>query len=155
MVLSSLIWVLVALGAVALVGFAAFIYRQRQRKLKNADSFASKASAASPETADSVPFKISYVPSGNQWSGSNSGPLPLKTLTYKQYECLEDARYGFRIVGVTPTERKKEQPHKTRAHGKKTVESLLGHRFLISDDSGGYLITDHGLKALQVCAVRY
>ena len=90
-----------------------------------------------------------------EWSGSTSGTLPLKTLTYKQYECLEDARYGFKIIGVTPTERKKEQPHKTRAHGQKTVASLVRHGFLISDGEAGFVITDHGLNALEVCDVRY
>ena len=81
--------------------------------------------------------------------------MPLRTLTYKQYECLEDARYGFKIVGITPTERKKEQPHKTRAHGVKTVASLLKHGFLTSDGADGQVITDHGLNALEVCDVRY
>jgi hypothetical protein len=105
--------------------------------------------------ADKNPYSISYVPSDMEWSGSTSGTLPLKTLTYKQYECLEDARYGFKIIGVTPTERKKEQPHKTRAHGLKTVASLARHGFLIADGAEGYAITDHGLNALEVCDVRY
>ena len=81
--------------------------------------------------------------------------MPLKTLTYKQYECLEDARYGFKIVGITPIGRKKEQPHKTRAHGVKPVASLLKHGFLTPDGSNGQVIIDHGLNALEVCDVRY
>jgi hypothetical protein len=81
--------------------------------------------------------------------------LPIKILTYKQYECLEDARYGFKIVGLPPTERKLPQPHKTRAHGLGTVASLAKHGFLSEDGNGGYVITDHGLNALEVCSVRY
>lgn len=100
-------------------------------------------------------YQVSYAPPEFEWSGTTTGALPLKVLTYKQYECLEDARYGFRIVGVQPTERKRPQPHKTRAHGLKTVASLHKHGFLDDDGSGGYIITDHGLNALEVCNVRY
>ena len=81
--------------------------------------------------------------------------MPLRILTYRQCECLEDARYGFKIVGITPTERKKEQPHKTRAHGVKTVASLIKHGFLTSDGADGQVVTDHVLNALEVCDVRY
>lgn len=99
--------------------------------------------------------RVSYVPPEFQWSGHVSGSLPIKILTYKQYECLEDARYGFRIVGLPPSERKLPQPHKTRAHGLKTVASLAKHGFLDEDGADGYMITDHGLNALEVCSVRY
>ena len=34
-------------------------------------------------------------------------------------------RYGLKIVGITPTEPKKAQPHKTRADGLITVASLF------------------------------
>lgn len=104
--------------------------------------------------ADST-TRVSYVPPEFQWSGHVSGSLPIKILTYKQYECLEDARYGFRIVGLPPSERHLAQPHKTRAHGVKTVASLARHGFLTDDGEGGYVITDHGLNALEVCTVRY
>ena len=56
---------------------------------------------------------------------------------------------------MPPTERKQPQPHKTRAHGLKTVASLKKHGFLEDDGEGGYLITDRGLNALEVCSVRY
>ncbi len=79
----------------------------------------------------------------------------MKILTHKQHECLEDARYGFRIVGLPPTERKQPQPYKTRAHDLKTAASLKKHGFLEGDDEGGYLITDRGLDALEVCGVRH
>ncbi len=98
---------------------------------------------------------MSYAPPEFEWSGTTTGALPLKTLTYKQYECLEDARYGFRIVALPPSERKEPQAHKTRAHGLKTVASLHKHGFLDDDGAGGYVITDHGLNALEVCSVRY
>ena len=104
--------------------------------------------------ADST-YRVSYVPPEFQWSGHVSGSLPIKILTYKQYECLEDARYGFRIIGLPPSERRLEQTHKTRAHGLKTVASLAKHGFLDDDGKGGYMITDHGLNALEVCTVRY
>ncbi len=132
----------------------------------NTDSSAEPSLTASqPLVSEAEPaYKISYVPSHREWSGSSSGALRLKTLTYKQYECLEDARYGFKIVGVKPTERNNEQPHKTRAHGLKTVSSLVRHGFLMpvgteaSDNVNGpssHVITDHGLNALEVCDVRY
>lgn len=98
---------------------------------------------------------VTYAPPEFEWSGHSSGLLPVKTLTYKQYECLEDARYGFRIVGVSPTARKAPQPHKTRAHGLKTVTSLSRHGFVTITPDGAYTITDHGLNALAVCNVRY
>jgi len=150
-VVTLLVWSLVALAVLGLLGFAG--YRFRVNKIKR--QAAGQASAQSRPAADEPAFKISYVPSNKEWSGSSGGDLPLKTLTYKQYECLEDARYGFKIVGVTPTERKKEQPHKTRAHGLKTVASLVRHGFLMSDGADGHVITDHGLNALEVCDVRY
>lgn len=100
-------------------------------------------------------FQVSYATPEFEWSGHANATIPLKTLTYKQYECLEDARYGFRIVGRSPSERKLPQVHKTRAHSLKTVASLLKHGFLYRDESGGHLITDHGLNALEVCSVRY
>ena len=111
--------------------------------------------AASVPADEKAPYQISYVPSDIEWSGSTTSVIPLKTLTYKQYECLEDARYGFKIVGVKPTERKNKQPHKKRAHGQKTVASLVRHGFLISDGEDLFVVTDHGLNALEVCNVRY
>ena len=139
------VWSIVILALVGLSGFA--VYRMNQRKRR--------AAPAPPEPSEKLPYKISYAPSDMEWSGSSTGTLPLKTLTYKQYECLEDARYGFTIVGVTPSARKDVQPHKTRAHGRKTVESLVRHGFLELNSSNSYVITDHGLNALEVCDVRY
>lgn len=149
--MALVVWVLLALVVLGSLGFAGYRYGQHRRAVRRQFEEA----ASSRPAADKVPFKISYVPSDMEWSGSTSGTLPLKTLTYKQYECLEDARYGFKIVGVTPTERKKEQPHKTRAHGQKTVASLARHGFLIANGEDGFAITDHGLNALEVCEVRY
>ncbi|MES2414160.1 MAG: hypothetical protein V4614_10185 [Pseudomonadota bacterium] len=105
--------------------------------------------------AGELEYQVSYAPPEFEWSGNSTGSLPVKTLTYKQYECLEDGRYGFRIVGVSPTERDLPQPHKTRAHGLKTVASLSRHGFLQADPAGGYVITDLGLNALAICSVRY
>lgn len=149
------VWGLVALAVLGLLGFAGYHYGKHKLKSRSTSTDTSQASFQPPPASDEPAYKISYVPSDMEWSGSTSGVMPLKTLTYKQYECLEDARYGFKIVGVTPTERKKEQPHKTRAHGLKTVASLVRHGFLMSDDSDGHVITDHGLNALEVCDVRY
>ena len=100
-------------------------------------------------------FKISFAPSSQQWSGTSINDLPIKVLTFRQYECLEDARYGFTIVGLSPLELQSPQPHKTRAHGKKTVASLAKHGFLVGDAEQGFAITDDGLRALAVCGVRY
>ncbi len=139
------VWGIVVLALLALLGFA--VYRMNLHKRR--------AAPAPLEPAEKPAYKISYAPSDMEWSGSTSGALPLKTLTYKQYECLEDARYGFKIVGVTPSARKDVQPHKTRAHGQKTVASLARHGFLKLTSENSYIITDHGLNALEVCDVRY
>lgn len=153
------VWGLVALAILALLGFAGYRYRKhkfkRKRTSTGTSTATSRGSSQSRQAVDETPYKISYVPYDREWSGSMSGVMPLKTLTYKQYECLEDARHGFKIVGVTPTGRKKEQPHKTRAHGLKTVTSLVRHGFLVADGADGHAITDHGLNALEVCDVRY
>ncbi len=149
--MAFLVWCLVALAVLGLLGFAG--YRYRLSRLKR--EAAARKSLQPRSAADEIPYKISYAPSDMEWSGSTTGTMPLKTLTYKQYECLEDARYGFKIVGVTPTERKKEQPHKTRAHGLKTVASLVRHGFLEPQGADGHVITDRGLNALEVCDVRY
>ncbi|MES2402150.1 MAG: hypothetical protein V4573_19315 [Pseudomonadota bacterium] len=109
----------------------------------------------SDHTSETSGYQVSYAPPQFEWSGNSSGILPVKTLTYNQYECMEDARYGFRIVGLPPSERNLPQPHKTRAHGLKTVASLSKHGFLQADPAGGYVITDLGLNALAVCSVRY
>lgn len=144
-------WVTVLLLIVLLLGGLGF-YLLRRRKA--ASSVVPAPPVNRKAEADST-YRVSYVPPEFQWSGHATGSLPIKILTYKQYECLEDARYGFRIVGLPPSERHLAQPHKTRAHGLKTVASLARHGFLTDDGEGGYVITDHGLNALEVCTVRY
>ncbi|MES2361903.1 MAG: hypothetical protein V4646_08875 [Pseudomonadota bacterium] len=104
---------------------------------------------------DQEAYQVSYAPPQFEWSGHSTGTLPVKILTYKQYECLEDARYGFTIVGVPPSGLGQPQAYKTRAHGLKTVASLSKHGFLIGDGQGGHNITDLGLNALEICTVRY
>ena len=142
-----LLWTVTALTLLALLGFA--VRRLTQPKPEKA-----KARPEPVKPLAENEYKISYAPSQNEWSGS-SGILPLKILTYKQYECLEDARYGFKIVGVKRLARKDAQPHKTRAHDQKTVASLTRHGFLVSADGNAHVITDLGLNALAVCGVRY
>lgn len=143
--MESVVFVLVFVALLGLLGFAwVRMFRSKAKLLQT-------SAASPPDNA----YEVSYAPPEFEWSGTTTGALPLKILTYKQYECLEDARYGFRIVAVPPSHRKLPQPHKTRAHGLKTVASLHKHGFLDADDSGGYLITDHGLNALEVCNVRY
>ena len=107
--------------------------------------------ASPPDNAD----EVSYAPPEFEWSGTTTGALPLKILTYKQYECLEDARYGFRIVGLLPSDLRQTQTHQTRAHGHETVASLYKHGFLYDDGSGRCVITDHEFNALEICSVRY
>lgn len=150
-VLESVVWILVVLVVCLLAGFAAGRIAKRKRRAKSKQP---DPSPLQPQPSEN-PYKISYIPSDMEWSGSTAEVLPIKTLTYKQYDCLEDARYGFKIVGLTPTERKKEQAHKTRAHGLKTVASLVRLGFLKPDGGGGHAITDLGLNALEVCKVRY
>jgi hypothetical protein len=141
----SVVFVLVFLALLGLLGFA------WKRMTRSRAELSQTLTAPPPDNA----YEVSYAPPEFEWSGTTTGALPLKILTYKQYECLEDARYGFRIVGLPPSDRQQPQPHKTRAHGLKTVASLHNHGFLDADGSGGYVITDHGLNALEVCNVRY
>ncbi len=143
--MESVEFVLIFLVLLGLLGFAWV------RLSRNKTGVSPTVTAPPPDNA----YEVSYAPPEFEWSGTTTGALPLKILTYKQYECLEDARYGFRIVGLPPSDRKQPQPHKTRAHGQKTVASLHKHGFLDDDGSGGYVITDHGLNALEVCTVRY
>ena len=141
-------WILLALATLGLLGLFVFAGYRISKRRRAAES-TSKAPQRHSE------FKISYAPSDMKWSGSTNGTLPLKTLTYKQYECLEDARYGFKIVAVLPTVKHLPQPHKTRAHGMKTVASLVKHGFLDKVDDDTHTINDSGLNALVVCSVRY
>lgn len=134
-----------ALAILSLLGFMGYRLFKRKRR-------ATHSASAPPDDSANL---ISYIPSDMEWSGSISGDLPLKTLTYKQYECLEDARYGFKIVAALPTAMHQPQPHKTRAHGMKTVASLVKHGFLSAAGDSTYVINDHGLNALAVCGVRY
>ncbi len=143
--MESVVFVLVFLALLGLLGFA------WKRMTRSRAELSQTLTSPPPDNA----FEVSYAPPEFEWSGTTTGALPIKILTYKQYECLEDARYGFRIVGLQPSDRQQPQPHKTRAHGQKTVASLHNHGFLNADGSGGYVITDHGLNALEVCNVRY
>lgn len=144
----------VVLMAVIVLGLLGWVL-YRVMKLRAAGSPAAAGHAEHSSTLDNSSYRVSYAPPAFEWSGTTTGALPVKILTYKQHECLEDARNGFRIVGLPPTERRQPQPHKTRAHGLRTVASLKKHGFLEDDGEGGYLITDRGLQALEVCSVRY
>lgn len=146
--------IFVALAATLLGVGAYWFAKARKARRRRARALAVRPLApvhSHPDTGNSV----SFAPPEFEWSGNSSGVMPLKVLTYKQYECLEDARYGFRIVGLKPTELKLQQPHKTRGHSQKTVTSLSRHGFLTIISDGGYAITDHGLNALTTCTVRY
>lgn len=143
---------LMVVFVLGLIGWG--MYRVMKRRAAGSPAAGGQAGPHSRPLDDGT-YRVSYAPPKFEWSGTTTGALPVKILTYKQYECLEDARYGFRIVGLPPTGRKQPQPHKTRAHGLKTVASLKKHGFLEDDGEGGYLITDRGLNALEVCSVRY
>ncbi len=148
---------LMGIGALGFGGLG--MYRLARRKSASSPTPAPVTKPASTNIAANAPqeseYQVSYAPPQFEWSGNSTGSLPVKTLTYNQYECMEDARYGFRIVGLPPSERNLPQPHKTRAHGLKTVASLSKHGFLRADPQGGYVVTDLGLNALAVCSVRY
>ena len=156
MQVESIVFFSMAMGVLGFGGLG--IYRLARRKAgfsSRAGSAAKSAAADVHRAPDDSQYQVSYAPPQFEWSGNSTGSLPVKTLTYNQYECMEDARYGFRIVGLPPSERNLPQPHKTRAHGLKTVASLSKHGFLQADAEGGYTITDLGLNALAVCSVRY
>ena len=147
---------LVLLALLGLLGWG--VYHVKRRRAPGAATSEAGVDPYRPtahSTLDDSAYRVSYAPPEFEWSGTVTGSLPVKILTYKQYECLEDARYGFKIVGLPPTERKQPQPYKTRAHGLKTVASLEKHGFLAPDPEGGFVITDLGLNALEVCSVRY
>ena len=146
----------VLLALLGLLGWG--VYRVSKNRPGSSDSPAAargRPADSNNSTLDDSTYRVSYAPPEFEWSGTVTGALPVKILTYKQYECLEDARYGFKVVGLPPTERKQPQPYKTRAHGLKTVASLEKHGFLAKDPEGGFVITDLGLNALEVCSVRY
>lgn len=94
-------------------------------------------------------------PKPMRWSGTVTGPLPIKVLTRPQIDCLDSASYGARIVGVPPSEMYFQQPENTSSHATKTVQSLVKHGFLADDGKGGYIITDLGLRAHETCSVRW
>ncbi len=148
---------LIGLGALGFGGLGIYYLARRKRAFSPAPAPPTHTAPVkvSDHTSETSGYQVSYAPPQFEWSGNSSGILPVKTLTYNQYECMEDARYGFRIVGLPPSERNLPQPHKTRAHGLKTVASLSKHGFLQADPAGGYVITDLGLNALAVCSVRY
>ena len=142
--------------AVALLGVGALFWVLRSKATRAAavahrSAQVRPGSESEPKSGDSV----TYAPPEFEWSGNSNGTLPLKVLTYKQYECLEDARYGFKILARKPTEIDAPLPEKTRGHGLKTVASLSKHGFLSILPEGAYVITDHGLNALATCNIRY
>ena len=148
--MTLLVWNLVALAVLGLLGFAAYRCRKQQF-----DRMAATLASFQPRlAAEQAPYKISYAPrhrveQQHKWCHAS------KNVDLQTYEGLEDARYGLRIVWLTPIERKKERPHKTRTHGLKTVDSIVRREFLISDGKDGHVIADHGLNALEVCNVKY
>ena len=144
-------FILVIVGILGILGFRAFRFSGRKAAAPPVRQNATLRTAKPDEN----PPSVSFAPPEFEWSGHSISALPLKTLTYKQYECLEDARYGFRIIGLPPSERSLPPPLKTRVHGLKTVASLHKHGFLRADGDSGYTITDLGLNALEVCSVRY
>ena len=147
------VFILVLVGILGFLAFRALRFSVRKPLVPPVHQSAALRTAK-PET-DENPPSVSFAPPEFEWSGDSISALPLKTLTYKQYECLEDARYGFRIIGRPPSERDLPPPLKTRVHGLKTVASLYKHGFLRKDGDSGYTITDLGLNALEVCSVRY
>ena len=151
------VYLSMGMGLLGLGALGIFLFARRKAVVTPIPGVFAKSAVASPaaQTPDDSEYQVSYAPPEFEWSGNSTGALPVKTLTYKQYECLEDARYGFRVVGLPPTERDLPQPHKTRAHGLKTVASLSKHGFLQAQAEGGFTITDLGLNALEVCSVRY
>jgi hypothetical protein len=92
-----------------------------------------------------------------RWSGHVGKPLPLKTLTFRQFDCLDDARQGFMILADLPSGTSGKTGDRLRYHAPRTVESLHKHGFLaeISSNQDAFRITDHGLHAVEACTVRY
>ena len=145
------VFLLVLAGILGVVGFGVLRYSGRKVVTQ---AFPRSVALRTAKPEDN-PTTVSFAPPEFEWSGHSISALPLKTLTYKQYECLEDARYGFSIIGRPPSERALPAPLKTRVHGLKTVASLHKHGFLRINGDNGYAITDLGLNALAVCSVRY
>jgi hypothetical protein len=104
---------------------------------------------------DSSPGNSIYDNPTLRWSGQSTRALALKTLTYRQFDCLDDARQGFAIFADLPSGTSGKQEGRIRHHGPRTVESLEKHGFLEEREEGRYAITDHGLHAVEACTVRY
>lgn len=159
------VFVIVLLGLAVLGIFCLAAYRRAGRASPVEPT--PQAPVSDPARPDDVADAVTFAPPEFAWSGSSAAALPIKILSYKQYDCLEDARYGFNVVGRSPTERALPLAPKTRAHGLRTVASLAKHGFLVKRDQSDqsdqidqidlidYIITDSGLNALEVCSVRY
>ena len=67
-------WTVAVLVVLVLIGFA--VHRMNKRK--------HPVPPAPLGPVEKNAYKISYAPSDMEWSGTTSGTLPHKTLTYKQ-----------------------------------------------------------------------
>lgn len=155
------VWVFLAVvGSAALLALLAIRHAKRslpvQRPARRPEDVITGTS--SPPSSQSGQSSIYDNPT-LRWSGHTGRPLPLKTLTYRQFDCLDDARQGFMILADLPSGTSGKQGNRVRFHAPRTVESLQKHGFLaeISDavDAAAFRITDHGLHAVEACTVRY
>ena len=71
----------IALVLLALAGCVACLLNRRK---------AAAMAASSPDSDNNAEedssYRVSYVPPEFEWSGTVTGALPIKVLTYKQYE---------------------------------------------------------------------
>lgn len=154
------VWILLAIGcSAALLAFLAIRHAKKsqpvQRPARQPEDVVSGASTPSSQPSQSSIYDNPTL----RWSGHTGRPLPLKTLTYRQFDCLDDARHGFMILADLPSGTSGKQGNRIRFHAPRTVESLHKHGFLaeITDaaDDAAFRITDHGLHAVEACTVRY
>lgn len=93
-------------------------------------------------------------PQRARWSGKIDGPLPIKTLTFRQDYCLSHAAYGKRIIPYRSNESFGATREDVEFHPARTVDVLVKHGFLVADGKGAFVCTDLGLRAFETLPAR-
>jgi hypothetical protein len=70
-------------------------------------------------------------------------------LTGEQIAALTSASSGASIYGENRSMRTAQMPNGGACYDLRTIESLVKRGYLVSDEKGGYRITDDGLQGLR------
>ncbi|MEI8324969.1 MAG: hypothetical protein WCH44_06305 [Betaproteobacteria bacterium] len=92
--------------------------------------------------AEVSPAPLKGASTSKQWSGKDTGPFTVKSLTREQSYCLMALADGENV-------RKEGVLHEKgmRHFASRTLTSLVKHGFAQEDGKGGFVVTDHGLNA--------